>query len=154
MAHDLLDVGGLLADGTAATTTGSADPVPAGDRPVLLTPSDRPVPVDGGTLHTLRERGFYEVRDPRSGDGAVLVAVNGDPAESEPAAVDPDVVEVAVSGGDAAVVTASFAPEDRERRQALWWYFLMGAFVLMAAETLVSNLLSRRPLPTLTGGGE
>ena len=56
--------------------------------------------------------------------------------------------------GDAGPVRASFEPEDQERRQALWWYFLVGAFVLMAAETMLSNGLSKRPLPTLEGGGE
>lgn len=136
---------------TAVVTARASDRDP-GDRPVLLTPSDEPVPVDGTTLYTLRERGFYEVRDPLSGEAPVPVAVNGDIAESELATLDPAVVEAAVSGGEAAPTTASVAPEDRERRQALWWYFLVGAFVLMTAETMVSNGLSRRPLPTLTGG--
>lgn len=167
---ELLDVGVLLAeDGQPAGDQGSeplGDPAgggtgvgaatddrPVGDRPVLLTPGDEPVPVDGGTLYTLRERGFYEVRDPRSGEAAIPVAVNGDLAESELAVVDPEDIEASVSGGEAAPATASFAPEDRERRQGLWWYFLVGAFVLMTAETMLSNVLSRRPLPTLKGDG-
>ena len=139
-----------MGDGPAREGLRSA--AAGGDRPVLLTPSDRPVPVDASTLVALRERGFYELRDPASGI-AVPVAVNGDPAESEPALLDPAVVETAVSGGEPAVM-ASFAPEDRERRQSLWWYFLAGAFVLLAAETMLSNGLSRRPMPTMTGGGE
>jgi hypothetical protein len=160
---DLLAVGELLAGpaGEAAGEDGDADradpetdraepgtdrPDPGTDRPVALTPSDTPVPVDAGTLLPLRERGFYEVRDPRA-DAAVVVAVNGDPAESEPAPLDPEIVASAISGGPAAPMTARFAPEDRERRQSLWWYFLAGAFVVMALETLVSNGLSRRPLP-------
>lgn len=139
------------AGATADSMTVAPDRGP-GDRPVLLTPADEPVPVDASTLYTLRERGFYEVRDPLTGGPPVPVAVNGDVAESELATLDPEVVEVAVSGGEAAPTVASFAPEDRERRQALWWYFLLGAFVLMTAETILSNGLSRRPLPTLTGG--
>ncbi|MDX1675848.1 MAG: BatA domain-containing protein [Longimicrobiales bacterium] len=143
------------AAGTAAVEQGSAAAGARrgpGDRPVVLTPSDEPVPVDAGTLLALWERGFYEVRDPRTGL-AVPVAVNGTPSESELATVDPEVVETAISGGEAAAV-ASFAPEERERRQSLWWYFLVGAFVLMAAETVLSNGLSRRPVPVLKGGGE
>lgn len=178
---DLLDVGDLLTadagsaggrgDGTgdrgadgrgggrvgAGDVVGARDGTPsaparaAGDRPVILTPADEPVPVDAGTLFRFTRRGFYEVRDPRTGL-AVPVAVNGDPAESELETVDPAVVASAVAGGERATV-ASLAPEDRERRQSLWWYFLVGAFVLMAAETLLSNVLSRRPLPVVEGGG-
>ena len=135
----LPDVGGILA----------ADGDPSGDRgaePVLLTPSDRAVPVRSGTLHRFMEAGYYELRDPATGIGQVI-AVNADRSESEPGLVDPDEVVAAVEGAPTDQVTASFAPEDRERRQSLWWYFLAAAFVMMALETVLSNVLSRRPLP-------
>ena len=35
------------------------------------------------------------------------------------------------------------SPEDRERRQGLWWYLLVGAATLLLLETLLSNWLSR-----------
>ena len=147
---DLLDAGEFLTDdGPEAPASASRS---VGDHPVLLTPSDRAVSVDASTLFTLAERGFYELRDPASGQ-VVPVAVNGDPAESEPGLLDSEVVATTVSGG-APTTVASFAPEDRERRQSLWWYFLAGAFVLLAAETMLSNGLSRRPMPVMTGGVE
>jgi hypothetical protein len=136
---DLLDAGPILAAGGD----------PAGDRgaePVLLTPSDRAIAVRGGALHRFQETGFYELRDPATGMGEVI-AVNADRSESEPGTVDPDEVVAAVEGAPTGPATASFAPEDRERRQSLWWYFLAAAFVMMALETLLSNVLSRRPLP-------
>ena len=35
------------------------------------------------------------------------------------------------------------APGDLERTQAIWWYLLAVALVLMAAETVLSNRLSK-----------
>lgn len=132
---DLLDPGELLAGTPGAGVDGA--------EPVLLTPSDRPVPLRRDSLHRLTERGFYEIRDPRSPELGVLVAVNGDPAESEPERVDTAEVRARIAGGQA-VARASLSVEDRERRQSLWWYALAGAFVLLAAETALSNGLSRR----------
>ena len=31
-----------------------------------------------------------------------------------------------------------------EKRQALWWYLLLGGLMLLAAETAISNHLSRK----------
>ena len=33
--------------------------------------------------------------------------------------------------------------EESERRQSLWWYLLMAGLLLLAAETVISNHLSR-----------
>jgi hypothetical protein len=33
---------------------------------------------------------------------------------------------------------------DRERRQAVWWYLLIVAFVFLAVETVWANRISRR----------
>jgi hypothetical protein len=47
--------------------------------------------------------------------------------------------------GAAAAVTpagdAATSPAERERRQGLWWYLVVGAAVLALAETLLSNRL-------------
>ncbi len=48
-------------------------------------------------------------------------------------------VEVADAGLDAVVLSA----EERERRQGLWWYLLLGATGLLMADTLISNRVSR-----------
>jgi hypothetical protein len=34
-------------------------------------------------------------------------------------------------------------PQDQERRQKVWWYLLLGALLVMGAETMLSNRLSR-----------
>jgi hypothetical protein len=136
---DLLDAGALAAARSGGTG--------AGDPPVLLSPGGgRVTVVPGATLVPLEEAGFYELRDPLATGGAPVVAVNLDPAESDPAAIDPELFRTAASADGPAPVAASFAPEDRERRQALWWYVLAGAFLLLTAETALSNRLSRKPI--------
>lgn len=133
------------------------DEGPAGDpgrggSPVLLTPGDEALAVAPGQAHRLREAGFYEYRDPRSGGEPRIVAVNMDRSESEPALMDPEEVRGAIAGPEAPAAAASFAPQDQERRQALWWYFLVAAFLVMSAETMLSNRLSTKPLPPAAEG--
>ncbi|MEN8376767.1 MAG: BatA domain-containing protein [Gemmatimonadota bacterium] len=97
----------------------------------------------------LAEQGFYEFRVPGSGPGEGLaVAVNANRTESELAALD--VEEFAASlraderDGDLSVEQAGITSADREQRQSLWRYLLMGAFVLLIAETVISNRVSPR----------
>ena len=116
-----------------------------GDEPLLLAPSGTRLRPGPGSLVRLDEAGFYEVRDARSPVPPPVVAVNPDPAESALEMVDPEVVRAGIAGGAAPRRAASFAPADRERHQALWWYALAGAFLIMVAETALSNRLSRRP---------
>lgn len=99
-------------------------------------------------LATLREAGFYELRgrDTPVGSGRPI-AVNVDPAESDLSHFDPQDVVVAVTSvpGQRAPGSEFNAgtPQDQERRQKLWWYLLVVAVLLMAAETLLSNRLSK-----------
>jgi len=104
----------------------------------------------GGANHlvTLHEQGFYELRgkDTPVGSGRAI-AVNVDPAESDLSHLDPQDIVVAVmaapgqnpTGGDLNAAT----PQDQENRQRIWWYVLFGALLILAAETAVSNRLSR-----------
>jgi hypothetical protein len=99
----------------------------------------------------LSKSGFYEIRDTEASDtGLVRVAVNVDLDESNLEPVDPDELVAAATGragGDRAVASErELAPEALERRQTLWWYLLIGALGFLAAETVVSNRLSRREL--------
>jgi hypothetical protein len=113
---------------------------PSGDRSVLS--SD-----DGRNLMTLEEQGYYELRLPDEQTGEpVGLAVNLDLSESDLSSLDPEELEASVryrDDGPAVVATAAWTPEDQERRQNVWWYLLVGAFALLAVETLVSNRLSR-----------
>jgi hypothetical protein len=153
-AGQVLDVlggpSGQVADSAAAeeATEAAAQPVPppaTGDI-VAIAPSGERTPVTETGLLVLGEQGFYQVRD--AGErGDFAVAVNLDLAESDLQVMDPRELVAAVEPrGDAArtTTTLTIRPEDRERRQSLWWYLLIGAFALLATETVLSNRLSRR----------
>lgn len=118
---------------------------PSGTRTRMQPDSQR-------TSIELRERGFYEVRSGGTAIGAGRpVAVNVDLVESDLSHVDPAELVAAVTSRGAATSNAQNATftgtsEELERRQAVWWYLLLAALVLLAAETLLSNRLSRRSL--------
>ncbi len=123
----------------------------AGPTLVLQAPSGRRTRLHANGpdhLAELDEAGFYELRDAATAIGSGRpIAVNVDPAESDLSHLDPRELIAAVTsrGVDAArtSVAATSSPEDLERRQRIWWYLLSGALLLMAAETVVSNRLSR-----------
>ncbi len=121
-----------------------------GDR-VALTPAGQRVTLtgpDAPRFIELGEQGFYEVRT-TSGHGGrpFTVAVDLDPAESDLTAMDPQELVAAATGHAApertpATATA-VAPEETERRQGIWWYLLLAGILVLAAETVLSNRLSR-----------
>lgn len=130
---------------------------PAGGNLVVRDPSDDRVPVGSGGRDgrsgfiDLVEPGFYEIRDVDAADSSVVrVAVNVDLAEANLAAADPQELAAAVTGraaaGRSAAAARELPPEDLERRQTLWWYLMVGALGFLAAETVMSNRLSRRDL--------
>ena len=74
--------------------------------------------------------------------------MNLDPAESDLSSMDPRELVAAATGRatpDASQPSAATAPTpaDAERRQAIWWYLLLAGILLLAAETILSNRLSR-----------
>jgi antitoxin component of MazEF toxin-antitoxin module len=114
---------------------------PIGD-PVVLQ-LDR-----GSRFVRLDEAGFYQIRFVENRDDrAYVAAANLDPRESDLTALDPEELAGAVTAqgdGEAATLEAVLlSPEDRERRQGLWWYLLVGACGLLLLETLLSNRVSR-----------
>jgi hypothetical protein len=123
----------------------------AGPQLILESPSGRRARLHArGADHLaeLHEAGFYELRDVATAIGSGRpIAVNVDPVESDLSHLDPQELIAAVSSrsGDASAgaAAASASPEDAERQQKIWWYLLAGALLLMAAETLLSNRLSR-----------
>jgi hypothetical protein len=151
-AGQVLDVlggpSGEVADSAlAAQAVGATVPAaPQAGDVVAIAPSGGRTSVTETGLLVLREQGFYQVR----GAGTrpdFAVAVNLDLAESDLQVMDPRELVAAVEPrGDAArtTTTLTIRPEDRERRQSLWWYLLIGAFALLATETVLSNRLSRR----------
>jgi hypothetical protein len=118
---------------------------------VIEAPSgarERATATGAGHLVRLREQGFYELRGPNTPTGSGRpIAVNVDPIESDLSHLDPQDIVVAVTtvSGQAqpgSELNAS-TPQDQERRQKVWWYLLLGALLVMGAETLLSNRLSR-----------
>ena len=96
----------------------------------------------------LAEHGFYEIRSVGSPVQAErVIAVNLDPAESDMTRIDPAVLVRAiaprVSASSSATDTVSLTAEARERQQSIWWYLLVAALLALAAETVLSNRLSR-----------
>jgi hypothetical protein len=129
--------GGRAADSAASLIIES----PSGAR-------ERATPSGAGHLVNLREQGFYELRGPNTPVGSGRpIAVNVDPKESDLSHLDPQDIVLAVTavpgqavpGGDLNAST----PQDQERRQRIWWYLLLGALLIMGAETVLSNRLSR-----------
>ena len=135
-----------LQAGNSATTAGDAAP-----ELVATTPSGEKSYVGTGApsrFLILEEQGFYELR-PLGSSAArpQSLAVNLDFTESDLSALDPEELAAAIvprgAGAGAGTLAEELGPEDYERRQSVWWYLLVGAFLLLAAETALSNRLSR-----------
>jgi hypothetical protein len=129
--------GGRAADSAASLIIES----PSGAR-------ERATPSGAGHLVSLREQGFYELRGPNTPVGSGRpIAVNVDPKESDLSHLDPQDIVLAVTAGPGQAVPGgdlnSSTPQDQERRQRIWWYLLLVALLIMGAETLLSNRLSR-----------
>ena len=108
----------------------------------------RPTAADDGYLLELEEQGFYSLRRVGAARGTSrTVAVNLDMAESDLSRLDPQELVAAVTpkGGEIhpTGIAAPPTPEEQERRQTLWLYLLIGALLLLGAETILSNRLSR-----------
>jgi hypothetical protein len=114
---------------------------------VAIAPGGDRIDIETGLL-SLEKAGFYEVRSPGSSANERVVAVNVDLTESDLVSMDAQELVAAVRPrGDAtsrADDAARVSPEDRERRQAIWWYLLIVAFVFLAVETVWANRMSRR----------
>ena len=105
----------------------------------------------------LRDGGFYAVRR-LDGSAAATIAVNTDPAESDLARIDPEVVLAAVTPtatgrSRVATLSATLSTADKERRQALWWYVLAAALLVLVTETVVAGRLSGARLGRRSSGG-
>ena len=123
---------------------------PGAEAPVLsiVSPTGKRVRFsDSVHAATLTERGFYELRTNATAEGSGRpVAVNVDPAESDLAHVEPrELVAAALAtAGPASSASGADAgtAAERERGQRVWWYLLVAAFLVLAAETMLSNRLS------------
>jgi hypothetical protein len=115
---------------------------------IAQTPGDERVRI-GPDQHVvgLEAAGFYELH-PSADEGgleALTVAVNVDPAESDLSAADPEEVVGGLlsAPGDVVAGGEALTRDERERRQGVWWFVLLAAVALLAAETALSNRLSQ-----------
>jgi hypothetical protein len=146
-AGEVLDLsrhGELLAGLVPRTAPGSERPTIT-----LVSPTGKRVRfTDSLRATSLLERGFYELRGPATAEGSGrAIAVNVDLGESDLSHMEPrELVAAALAGvgtgGGQATADAATAAE-KERAQRVWWYLLIGAFLILAVETLLSNRLSR-----------
>lgn len=101
-------------------------------------------------LLELNEQGIYEIRSAvATSSRPEAIAVNLDPTESDLSALDTRELVATVTGraSDASVPVAApqeMTREESERRQSLWWYLLLTGLMLLAAETIIANRLSRK----------
>ena len=120
---------------------------------VVVTPSGARVRMgatEPGILE-LTEHGVYEIRAASSASVQPdRIAVNLDPAESDLTPLDPAELIAAVTGKATQTTTskgidaaAELTAEEAEKRQGLWWYLLLAGVLLLVAETVVANQLSR-----------
>lgn len=122
------------------------------ERWVSTAPSGERTTVGGAdaapTLE-LREAGIHALR-PGGTPGArpLLVAAQVAAAEFDGARLDPLAVRAALEPSPAPTSAATPRAEegdaDREARQSLWWYLLLGVTLLLIAEALVAGRLARR----------
>jgi hypothetical protein len=117
---------------------------------VVLTPSSKRLPLgeEGSEVVELTEQGFYELRGREGQDIPIVVASNVDPAEADLTPMDPkEITAAAVGTAPGATGTSApgvpMTPEAQEKNQRLWWYLLIAGIVLLAADTLVSNRMSK-----------
>ncbi len=135
-AGEVLDAVTLFSGTSNAANPSILMVTPAGERSTLESGS--------GSFVGLEEQGFYQLRIPGQAR-ARSVAVNLDLSESDLSRVTEDEIRAAVINTTVTTNrnTEEVAPADTERRQAFWWYLLVLAALLLAAESVISNRLSR-----------
>ena len=142
MANQVVDLREVLEDMEIDPDTLAREIIveaPAGRRSEVDLDSDQP-------FVTLGEAGFYEVYPLGRERASYPIAVNVDRGESDLASLDAEAFVAASTAPDtlAAIAaadpgSASLTPAERERRQGVWWYMVLGALLLLAAESLWSN---------------
>jgi hypothetical protein len=129
----------------------ASSPKARGDQ-IIVTPSGKRLTqrAAGSGLLELDEQGVYEVRSAATPAARpTAIAVNLDPTEADLTPLDPRELVAAVTGRAATATgpppaAAEITREEADRHQRIWWYLLFAGLLLLAAETVISNRLSRR----------
>jgi hypothetical protein len=129
---------------------------PSGQRRDLSVKSASPTSAPGATADKsvgasaaleLIEQGFYEVRGSGRDPGPVIVAAaNVNISESNLEAMDPKELVAGVTGNGApgSAGAQDVVPDEaQELAQRVWWYLLFAGILLLIAETVLAQRLSR-----------
>jgi hypothetical protein len=137
----------IAAGATSAGTRGDAGRTvlaPSGQRRDLTVNSESPA---SSAALELVEQGFYEVRSAGREQGQVIVAAaNVNLSESNLDRMDPKELTAGVTGNGAAGSTGAqdvLPDEAQELAQRVWWYLLFAGILLLIAETVLAQRLSR-----------
>jgi hypothetical protein len=117
---------------------------------LALTPKGERLTLGPTAPLTVEEPGFYELRERRTGARGPTLAVNVDRVESSLDSFDPSelVRGLALAPSTGALPAGDGLPiAERERAQGAWWYLIVLAFLLLAAETVLSNRFPRATAP-------
>jgi len=151
-----LTIGEVLDMTAAEIAAGATTTAAAGNEAsrTVLTPSGqrRDLSVNSESMASagaleLVEQGFYEIRSSGREPGPVIVAAaNVNLAESNLDRMDPKELVTGVTGGGAAGSTGALdvlPDEAQELNQRVWWYLLFAGILLLIAETVLAQRLSR-----------
>ncbi len=110
---------------------------------IVESPAGNQREISLDAVMSLDEAGFYQVMVPGREGTRLPVAVNVDPAESDLTKLDAEAF-VAASTAEATGTVGgqgakSLSRAQRERRQGIWWFLLLAALLVLAAESLWSN---------------
>jgi len=141
-------LGAIVREGTAGDTKDTTRKASA----VVVSPSGKQDKMgEGGSPSIeLAEQGFYSIRMQGTGERRPYeVAVNLDPAESDLSPLSPTDFLGSATGRAAVTPTGQSLerPEmtaaDMEKKQSVWWFLLVAGALMLLAEAVLANRLSR-----------
>jgi hypothetical protein len=116
----------------------------SGESRVLVSPDGSRERLAPSPMELVRP-GFYQVQSDNR-ETVRLVAVNVDRSESDLNVWNADELKAAITSTDTLTSVASsetLSPAEREQRQRVWWFLLVGAALLLLVEVILANRLSR-----------
>jgi hypothetical protein len=137
-AGEVMDLSPLFGSSGTAVARELAVGKPDGERETVAR--------EGPSYLPLEQQGFYTMRTAGANGANRTIAVNVNAAESDLARLPEADIRSAMVGTEeapASTAEAPATPADHESSQAVWWYLLVIAAVLLATESIISNRLSR-----------
>ena len=138
---------GATTAGAASSQTSRTVLAPSGQRRDLTPPAAPAGAAPASTAVELAEQGFYEIRVAgRDAGPGIVAAANVNLAESNLERMDPKELLTAISGDRSSGPGGGqdvLPDEAQELAQRFWWYLLFAGILLLIAETVLAQRLSR-----------